>query len=56
MCAHILSERTKEKDKCNFSHMFDLYPRNSREFPILFNNDELSYLEGSKAKEKMIEQ
>ena len=35
--------------------MYELYPKNCREFPILFNDDELSFLNGSKAKDTKIE-
>ena len=30
-----------------FAPMLELLPKNCREFPALFNEDELSYLEGS---------
>ena len=44
---YILFERRKEADKREFGPMLDLLPEGCKDFPILFNEEENSFLDGS---------
>ena len=46
-CAYILFERRKPAEQRQFGPFIDSFPQSFDEFPIFFDEDELSYLEGS---------
>ena len=47
--AQMLNEQQTKTSE--FGIMFDLYPLNCRDLPYLFGESELSYFEGSEAKQ-----
>ena len=53
ICLYIMMERRKDPADREFSAFLDLLPKSYEEFPIFFNETELSYLEGSYFKEKI---
>ena len=44
---YILCEKKKKPEERKFREFLDSLPKNTDRFPTLFNDDELSYLEGS---------
>jgi len=50
MCIYILLERRKVPKKRQFGVVMDLWPVMQREFPIIYNNEEMEYLRGSRCR------
>ena len=55
-CAYILLERRRpDPEERDFGAFLDLLPEDCGQFPIFFNEDELSYLDGSPLKEQLLQ-
>ena len=52
----IMSERKRDPEDSEFAPLFDLMPKSLDEFPLFFDEKELSYLDGSTMKELIKEE
>ena len=55
LAAYIMQERRKPPEEQEFGPMLDVLPKNVRDFPIQFNDEEMKELEGSLFNQEWIE-